>query len=51
MDKQIHDRADQILEKALASAEGNAHLESELLLEIARLYDDEIQDTERAERA
>ncbi|MAQ13170.1 MAG: hypothetical protein CMN30_00015 [Sandaracinus sp.] len=41
----------EILEKALASAEGNAHLESELLLEIARLYDDEIQDTERAERA
>ena len=41
----------EILEKALQSASGNGHLESELLLEIARLYDDEIQDTERAERA
>ncbi|MBO6937852.1 MAG: tetratricopeptide repeat protein [Deltaproteobacteria bacterium] len=41
----------EILEKALAASEGKAHLESELLLEIARVYDDEIQDTERAERA
>ena len=41
----------EILEQALSSAEGKSHLESELLLELARLYDEEIQDTERAEKA
>lgn len=41
----------EILERALAASVGKTHLESELLLEIARVYDDQIQDTERAERA
>ncbi|MDH5493555.1 MAG: hypothetical protein OEY14_16495, partial [Myxococcales bacterium] len=41
----------EVLEKAIAGAEDSAYLRSELLLELARLWDDIEQDMDRAEAA